>query len=178
MISLSGTIGIGVLVTSGQILKLAGSAGALLAYVLTGLLVYCIMGCIGELVSLIPEAGAIMEYPMRFVDDSLGWTVAFAYWFTYAMGVPTLTTSTAILVSYWQNDVGVGAIITMIILVVLFINVFGIRVFGEIEYVSGMLKVLLVTGLVILMLAINRGGEILQALDQHMLTLCSRITGI
>jgi amino acid transporter len=87
MISLSGTIGIGILLTSGQILKLAGSGGALLSYALTGIIVHCVMSSLGEMVALIPEAGALMEYPTRFVDGPLGWTIAGAYWFTYAMGI-------------------------------------------------------------------------------------------
>lgn len=157
MISVSGTIGMGLFVTTGQVIKIAGSAGALLSYALTGLIIHAVMRCIGEMVALIPESGAIMEYPMRFVDDALGWTVAVVYWFTYAMGVTTLTTSTAILASFWDHDVPVAWIITAVLALVIIINVFGIKVFGEIEYASGMLKVTLVAALVILMFAINRG---------------------
>lgn len=87
MISISGSVGMGIFVTSGQILQLAGSFGALLVYAFTGLVVYCVMACLGEMVALIPEAGALQEYPTRFVDDALGWTVAISYWFTYAMVV-------------------------------------------------------------------------------------------
>jgi len=170
----------GILVSSGQILKLAGSAGALLSYIITGFIVHCVISSLGEMVSLIPEAGAIMEMPTRFVDEALGWTVAVIYWFVYAMGitpillplrsllltpfgalgVTTLVTSTAILVTGWRTDVGQGWIITAILAVVILINVFGIRVFGEIEYVCGLLKVILVVGLIVLMLAINRGGTL------------------
>lgn len=42
---------------------------------------------LGEMVSLIPEAGAIMEMPNRFLDEAFGWTVAIMYWFVYAMGM-------------------------------------------------------------------------------------------
>ncbi|KAI5814191.1 amino acid permease/ SLC12A domain-containing protein [Pyronema omphalodes] len=157
MISLSGTIGMGILITSGQVIKLAGSAGAFLSYLITGFIVHCVVSSLGEMVSLIPEAGAIMEMPNRFLDEAFGWTVAIMYWFVYAMGVTTLVTSTAIMVNGWGTDVGQGWIITAILAVVIAINVFGIRVFGEIEYICGFLKVLLMIGLSILMLAINRG---------------------
>ncbi|KAI5776456.1 amino acid permease-domain-containing protein [Geopyxis carbonaria] len=158
MISLSGTIGVGILISSGQIIKLTGSGGALLSYFLTGFIIHCVMSSLGEMVSLIPEAGALMEYPTRFIDGALGWTIAGSYWFAYAMGVCTLTTSTAILVKGWETDVGQGWIITAILVVVILINVFGVRVFGEIEYVFGFMKVILLVGLTILMLAINRGA--------------------
>lgn len=77
----------GIFISSSQIIKLAGSAGALLSYVLTGFILHCVTSSLGEMVSLIPEAGALMEYPTRFVDGALGWTVAGAYWFAYAMGM-------------------------------------------------------------------------------------------
>ena len=86
MISLSGTIGVGVLISTSQIIRLAGSAGALLSYVLTGFILFCVTSSLGEMVSLMPEAGALMEFPTRFVDGALGWTVAGAYWFAYSMG--------------------------------------------------------------------------------------------
>lgn len=158
MISISGSIGMGLFIISGQVIKIAGSAGALLSYAFTGLIIHAVMRCIGEMVALIPEPGAIMEYPMRFVDDALGWACGLMYWFTYAMGLTTMTTATAILADYWEHDVSVGWIITAILALVVVINVFGIKVFGEVEYTSGLLKTVLVAGLVILMLAINRGA--------------------
>ncbi|KAI5840897.1 amino acid permease/ SLC12A domain-containing protein [Tricharina praecox] len=158
MISLSGTIGMGILIGSGQILRLCGSAGALLSYLFTGFILHCVVSSLGEMVSLIPESGALMNFPTRFVDGALGWTVGIAYWFCYSMGVTTLVTSTAILATGFNPDVSQGWIITGVLAVVIIINVFGIRVFGEVEYVIGFLKVVLLVGLIILMLFINRGA--------------------
>lgn len=158
MISLSGTIGMGILIGSGQILRLCGSAGALLSYLFTGFILHCVVSSLGEMVSLIPESGALVNFPTRFVDGALGWTVGAAYWFCYAMGVTTLVTSTAILTTAFKSDISQGWIITGVLAIVIAINVFGIRVFGEVEYVIGFLKVVLLVGLIILMLFINRGA--------------------
>ena len=158
MISLSGTIGMGILIGSGQILRLCGSAGALLSYLFTGLIAHCVVSSLGEMVSLIPESGALMNFPTRFVDGALGWTVGIAYWFCYSMGVTTLVTSTAILATAFKPDISQAWIITGVLAIVIMINVFGIRIFGEVEYVVGMLKVVLLVGLIVLMLFINRGA--------------------
>jgi amino acid permease len=111
MISISGTIGMGLFVLTGQMIRIAGSAGALLSYLATGMIAACVMDSISEMVAMIPEAGALQEYPRRFVDPALGWAVVGAYWFTYAMGVPNLATSTAMLVMEFKPDVGVGVLL-------------------------------------------------------------------
>jgi amino acid transporter len=128
MISISGTIGMGLFISAGQIIRLSGSAGAFLSYFVTGLIAICVMDSISEMVALIPEAGALQEYPRRFVDPALGWAVAGTYWFSYAMGVPNLATSTAILATGFNSDVSVGWIITGILVVVILINILGIKV--------------------------------------------------
>jgi amino acid permease len=128
MISISGTIGMGLFILTGRIIAVAGSAGALLSYIVTGMIAACVMDSISEMVALIPEAGALQEYPRRFVDPALGWAVAGVYWFSYAMGVPNLATSTAILAMEFKPDIKVGWIITGILIVVILINILGIKV--------------------------------------------------
>lgn len=78
---------------------------------------------------------------------------------TDSTGVTTLTTSTAILVTVWSPDISQAWLITAILAGIIIVNLFGIRIFAEVEYACGFLKVLLLVGLTILMLAINRGGN-------------------
>jgi amino acid transporter len=72
MISISGTIGMGLFVLTGQMIRVAGGAGALLSYLVTGMIAACVMNSISEMVALTPEAGALQEYPRRFVDPEIG----------------------------------------------------------------------------------------------------------
>ena len=80
MISLSGTIGLGLVLSSSKVLRLGGSTGMILAYTVVGVVVAAVMSCIAEMVSLIPEPGALSLMPKRFVDSSLGLTVGITYW--------------------------------------------------------------------------------------------------
>ena len=80
MISLSGTIGLGLVLSSSKVLRLGGSTGMILAYTVVGFVVAAVMSCIAEMVSLIPEPGALSLMPKRFVDSSLGLTVGITYW--------------------------------------------------------------------------------------------------
>jgi lysine-specific permease len=52
MISLGGTIGTGLFLASGSSVANAGPGGALIAYALIGVMVFFMMECLGEMVSL------------------------------------------------------------------------------------------------------------------------------
>lgn len=80
MISIGGTIGMGLVLSSSKVLRLGGSTGLILAYALMGFVVAAVMSCIAEMVALIPEPGALALFPSRFVDKSLGVTVGITYW--------------------------------------------------------------------------------------------------
>src|SRR5690606_29649888 len=110
-------------------------------------------------VSFLPISGAIYEYPKRFVDPALGFSVGWMYWMVYASGGATLTTSAAMLSRYWEYDFGLGTVIALIIFLLLVSNILGVRIYGDLEYVVGIGKILLTVGLIILLFAINRGGK-------------------
>lgn len=58
MISLGGVIGTGLFVSSGYTIHQAGPLGAILAYAVGSLLVYCVMVSLGELSVAMPYAGS------------------------------------------------------------------------------------------------------------------------
>lgn len=79
-IAISGTIGMGLFIRGGEILSLGGSVGALLAYIIAGFMVACVMLCLSEMVAFRHEAGAIFEYPKLYVSHALGFAVGIIYW--------------------------------------------------------------------------------------------------
>ncbi|KAF3913109.1 hypothetical protein AA313_de0201541 [Arthrobotrys entomopaga] len=80
MIALTGAIGIGLFLTSGRVLKIAGPGGAVLAYFLMGTVANAVMACLGEMTALISIPGPMSEFASRFVDDSLGFAVGWMFW--------------------------------------------------------------------------------------------------
>ena len=131
MIPISGTIGMGLVLSSSEVLRIGGSTGLILAYALMGTVAAAVMLCIAEMVSLIPEPGALGLLPRRFIDRSLGVTVGVTYWYTAAMAVATLTTTCAEVSTFWTRDVldiDMGWRITVFLLLIIFINVLGVKV--------------------------------------------------
>ena len=79
-IAFSAAVGIGLFETSGQMIALSGPVGALLAYLVAGLMMFAVMRSLAEMASVRPVSGAIMDYPGVFVDEALGFAVGFMYW--------------------------------------------------------------------------------------------------
>jgi len=71
---------IGLFVNTGPVLFQAGPLGALLSYILIGLVSSSVLSCLGEMTALIPVEGPIYEFPTRFLDASVGFAVGWMYW--------------------------------------------------------------------------------------------------
>ncbi|KAL9028095.1 MAG: hypothetical protein Q9180_007224 [Flavoplaca navasiana] len=79
-IAFSGAVGIGIFQSSGEIIALGGPVGALLAFIFAGLVIFSVMRCLAEMVSVRPVAAPLIDFPHTFVDEALGFTVGVMYW--------------------------------------------------------------------------------------------------
>ena len=86
-LALSGAIGTGLFVGSGQVLSLAGPLSAFLAYAITGFNLFCVINGLGEMATYLPIPGAVSIFAARFVDPALGFALSWNYWYQLAIGV-------------------------------------------------------------------------------------------
>ena len=80
MIGIGGTIGLGLFGNTGTTLALAGPGGAMLAFVIVGLIAIAVMEGICEMIVLWPISNAMIEFVRAFVDRDLAIVVGFGYW--------------------------------------------------------------------------------------------------
>ena len=55
--------------SSGEIIAMGGPVGALLAFLFASLIIFSVMRCLAEMVSVRPVQGALMSFPADFVDE-------------------------------------------------------------------------------------------------------------
>ncbi|KAI2608736.1 proline-specific permease [Hypoxylon fragiforme] len=156
--ALSGAIGTGLFVGSGQVLSLAGPLSTFLAYLITALNVYCVVHSLGEMATYLPLPGAVPVYAGRYVDEALGFVLGWNYWYQLAIGCPLEVTVSVVVVDYWPNSIPKAALITVFFLAMVLVNCFPVRVYGEAEFVFGAVKLTTIVGLILLMLVITLGG--------------------
>ena len=97
MISLGGVIGTGLFVSSGYTIHQAGPLGAILAYAVGSLLVYCVMVSLGELSVAMPYAGSFHMYAKRFIGPGTAFTIAILYWLNWAVALASEFTAARLL---------------------------------------------------------------------------------
>ncbi|KAJ5513751.1 Amino acid/polyamine transporter I [Penicillium fimorum] len=157
-LALSGAIGTGLFVGTGQILSLSGPLSMMLAYLITGFNLYAVINSMGEMATWLPLPGAVPVYASRFVDDALGFTLGWNYWYQFAIGVPIEISAAALVIDYWPNNISSAVWITVLYVGIFALNCLPVRIYGELEFVLGSIKLLTIVGLMLLMLIITLGG--------------------
>ncbi|KPI40602.1 putative proline-specific permease put4 [Cyphellophora attinorum] len=159
-IALGGAIGTSLFLGIGSSLAKAGPLSLLLGFSITGLAVYGMMVTLGEMTTWLPVPGAIPQFCSRFVDDSLGFAVGWNNWYFCAIVVCLDISAASVVIDYWPGarSVSPAVWITIIILVILFLNVFAVSIYGEAEFWFASIKLITILGLLILSVVIILDG--------------------
>ncbi|KAG6002944.1 hypothetical protein E4U21_002509 [Claviceps maximensis] len=157
MLGIAGAIGTGLFLGLGSAVARAGPAGALLGYATIGLVVCAVQFALGEVAALLPVTGAFVRHAEFLVDPAWGFAVGWNLVYGNVLSIPSEITAICVLFEMW-TDVSPAVWIVVFILLTLLVGVSLVRVFGEIEFVFALLKVLLVVFLIVLGLVIDLGG--------------------
>jgi amino acid transporter len=85
----------------------------------------------------------------------VGWN----YWYAYAILVAAEATAGSILLDYWTTPVPNAVWIAIFLVVILFLNIVAVGVFGEAEFWFASIKFITIMGLIILGFVIMLGGS-------------------
>jgi amino acid transporter len=162
MIGVSGIIGLGLFVHSGEILRISGPGGALFAYGFVALVAISVMEGIAEMVGVWPISNPFVEFVRAFVDEDLAVVVGIAYWYAYAMVFQTLIVAAADLADYWGMSPTLKVLVLFIACPLLLygINYTGVFWYGLIETIGGFVKIVFVIMGIVLMMVVNHGGKL------------------
>ncbi|OCH96296.1 general amino acid permease 1 [Obba rivulosa] len=159
MIAIAGTLGTGLFLGSGEALSGAGPLGALVAYMLVGTTAYSSLCAVGEMTSFAPISGTFPHFAGRWVDPAFGFATGWNYFYTNAISTPVEITAATILLTFWDPNTKHQAGYTAVIcFCVCLINIFGVRYFGESEFMFSMIKIFLILLLIITGLVVDLGG--------------------
>ncbi|ENR0808691.1 lysine-specific permease [Escherichia coli] len=141
MIAIGGSIGTGLFVASGATISQAGPGGALLSYMLIGLMVYFLMTSLGELAAYMPVSGSFATYGQNYVEEGFGFALGWNYWYNWAVTIAVDLVAAQLVMSWWFPDTP-GWIWSALFLGVIFLlNYISVRGFGEAEYWFSLIKV-------------------------------------
>ncbi|RYC83367.1 Dicarboxylic amino acid permease [Fusarium oxysporum f. sp. narcissi] len=134
MIAIGGAIGTGLIIGTGKALAQAGPGSLFILYTIIGSVVFLIMAAVGEMAAWLPISAGFTAYATRFCDPALG----------FALG--------------WWDTVNPGVFIAIFLVLIMCINFFGIRFFGEFEFWLSAVKIVTIIGIIIFLLVLALGG--------------------
>lgn len=160
MIAIGGSIGTGLFVGSGSALRSGGPASLVIDFIIIGAMLFFTVHALGELAVMYPVAGAFYSYSVRFIDPAWGFAMGWNYAINWLIVLPLELTAAGITLQFWEGAQGVriSVWITVFLVAVTAVNLFGVRGYGEVEYVLGIMKVIAVMGFIICGIIINCGG--------------------
>lgn len=158
MISIGGVIGTGLFLGTAGALRNGGPVGLLLGYTLMGTICYSVMVSLGEMIAFLPVPGGHIKLAERFVDSAFSFTMGWNYWYNWVIVMPAELSAASVLIGFWNRHINAAAWITICLAVVFTINMFGAGIYGEAEFWFASIKVITITGLIILGIVLDLGG--------------------
>ncbi|GKZ38716.1 hypothetical protein AbraIFM66950_011152 [Aspergillus brasiliensis] len=158
MIAIAGAIGTGLFLGLGSSIQTGGPLGALLGYSLIGLVVCAVQIALGEVSALMPVTGSFVRHVELLVDPALGFAIGWNVVYGCFMSVPSEISAAVVLIQYWNDSVNPAIWVTILIVISAIVSLLFIRVYGEVEFVFAILKILLIIGIILMGLVIDLGG--------------------
>ncbi|EGX89486.1 general amino-acid permease GAP1 [Cordyceps militaris CM01] len=158
MIAIGGSIGTGLFVASGGDLAQSGPASLLTAYALTGAMQFCTMQSLAELAVVFPISGSFSAFSTRFLDPSWGFAMGWNYALQWLVALPLEVIAGALTVEYWNSSLSKAIFVTIFLFMIGVINLFGIRGYGEAEFLFSTVKVTAIAAFILLGIVVNIGG--------------------
>jgi yeast amino acid transporter len=154
----SNILGTGLFVGSGRSLAQGGPLSVVIGFVLIGIMLYCTVHALGEMAVAFPVAGSFSAFSTRFLDPAWGFAMGWNYALQWLVTLPLETVSATIVIKYWNTSVPEAVWITVFLVIIIGINLFGVRGYGEAEFVLSIVKITAVVGFIILGIILNIGG--------------------
>ncbi|MGA9369569.1 MAG: amino acid permease, partial [Steroidobacteraceae bacterium] len=148
LIALGGTIGVGLFLGSAQAIHNAGPA-LLIGYVVGGIAIFFIMRALGELLTYRPVAGSFATYADEFCGPFAGFVTGWSYWFMWVVTAMAELTAIGVYVRFWLPWVPQWLPPLVALVVMYGVNLFAVRVFGELEFWFALIKIVTILALIL-----------------------------
>lgn len=131
----------------------AGPIGAVISYIIGGLIAYMVMLCLGELAVNQPVTGSFGAFASKNIGPGTGYMVSWMYWLGWSATLGTEFTAAALLMQEWFPDTSIWLWTLVFIIAVLGSNLASTRFFAESEFWLSLIKVSTVFIFIVLGLA-------------------------
>ena len=146
LIAIGGTIGTGLFLGSGAAIEKAGPS-IIFVYLIIAIALFFVMRALGEL--LLSNAGyqSFTDFATDYIGPWAGFVTGWTYWFCWIMTAMADIIAVGVYVRYWFDiPQWIPALACLVIL--LFLNLLTVKLFGELEFWFAIIKVITIVALI------------------------------
>ncbi|KAG8963196.1 hypothetical protein FRC03_003290 [Tulasnella sp. 419] len=150
LFAIGGTIGTSIFVAIGAPLVKAGPLSLLLAYTIWCTVMFCVNEGQAEMVCLLPIESSFNRFASRYVDRAFGAATGWNYFVCMTSLLCFEVTAFTAVVQFWSDDVHPVVFPAAMLTAYGVLNLWSAKFFGETEFWISLMKVILITGLLIM----------------------------
>ncbi|WP_075618505.1 amino acid permease [Paenisporosarcina indica] len=149
LIAIGGAIGTGLFLGAGKSIHLAGPS-ILFAYLLTGIICFLIMRALGELLLSNLKYHSFVDFVRDYLGNMAAFITGWTYWFCWISIAMADLTAVGLYTQFWLPEVPqwMPGLIALVIL--LFMNLATVKLFGEMEFWFALIKVIAILALIVI----------------------------
>lgn len=153
LLALGTAIGVGLFLGSGNAIKLAGPA-VLLSYLMGGIAAFFILRALGEMTVYAPITGSFSRYAYQYIGPLAGYLTGWTYWFMWLVTCIAEITAVGIYMQLWFPAIPPWMWALAALALLGTINLFTIKLYGEIEFWFALIKIITIIAMIALGLGI------------------------
>ncbi|MFK0092493.1 amino acid permease [Pseudomonas sp. NPDC090592] len=148
LISIGGAIGTGLFMGSGKVIALSGTS-ILLVYAILGFFVFVVMRAMGELLLSDLRFKSFADIVAHYLGPRAGFVLSWSYWLSWSVAVVGDVVVVAGFFQYWYPDTPAWVPAFFTLFALLGLNMLAVRIFGEVEFWFGIIKIVAIVLLII-----------------------------
>ena len=148
LIAIGGAIGTGLFLGAGKSIHLAGPS-ILFAYMITGVICFFIMRALGELLLSNLNYHSFVDFVGDYLGEKAAFITGWTYWFCWISIAMADLTAVGLYTQYWFPGIPqwVPGLFALVVLV--WMNLATVKLFGEMEFWFALIKVIAILALIV-----------------------------
>ncbi|WP_418128739.1 amino acid permease [Staphylococcus sp. HKU1] len=148
LIAIGGAIGTGLFLGAGQTIALTGPS-ILLTYIIIGFMLFMFMRGLGEILVKNTNFKSFADITNEYIGSFAGFVTGWTYWLCWIITGMAEVTAVAKYVSFWFPHIPNWLSALFCVLVLMSLNLFSAKLFGELEFWFSLIKIITILALII-----------------------------
>lgn len=149
LIAIGGAIGTGLFMGSGKTISIAGPS-IILVYAIIGCALYFVMRAMGELLLSNMQYRSFIDFSADLLGSSTGFFIGWTYWLCWIVTGAADIIAIINYAQFWWPALNPWILVFICIAFFLMFNLVAVKLFGELEFWFGLIKIVAILALIVI----------------------------